>query len=588
MLHNQSMKAIKKFSMTSVLLCSVFALSTVAHGHGSDLELQILEDVNPDPDIVEVYLEAAETVIDFADNDSDSDRDDKRQAGGKKDEHEGTRVWAYNGSIPGPLIDTKVGDLLIVHFTNKLPEGTTVHWHGLETPADMDGSNIAQLEVPGDGGYFRYEFRLLTAGTFWYHPHVRGDEQVEKGLAGALVVHDPNEDADIGFPKHETTLVLDDILLDDRGQVAERFPSDPLERAAFQLNGREGNILMVNGKQLPTVYAMNGVSQRWRLVNVSNARTYRVSVPGHDLIRVGGDGGLLEKPLTLPPIEMITDPDNPSQMISNPDPNVGLMLTPGERADVIITPQKPSDGEVFIEWHDFPRGRHSTFFKPDGSIGMGDAADDGKRPPIAIMRMHFVKHKGKKPKGSEFVPPADLRTIPKVDTTDAASLPVVFGHTQPDANGDITFFTAMKNGMPLPFDAVTATDAADVLVGETRVWEVVNRAGADHPFHAHGWFFQPIETIYKEADGTVIERVAWPYLENKDTVRIPARPGALGTTTTVRMAVHFDDTGREGTVAAYGKQPFQGFSGGWVFHCHIFEHADLGMMSFFNVRYPEQ
>jgi len=575
-------RSIKEFSITLFLLGTVFSLSPVVYAN--KLDLVILEDVNPDPDIVEVYLEAVESEIDFADNTikgrRKTDRDDDNET-------DSTRVWTYNGSIPGPLIEGKVGDLLIVHFTNKLPEGTTVHWHGLEIPASMDGSNIAQLEVDSDGGYFRYEFRLLTAGTFWYHPHVRGDEQVEKGLAGALVVHDPVEDEEIGFPKNETMLVLDDILLDENGQVAERFPVDPLERAAFQLNGREGNILMVNGRQLPTQHAFNGVSQRWRLVNVSNARTYRVSVPGHDLIRVGGDGGLLEKPITLKPIDMIPDPENPLQMISNPDPDLGLMLTPGERADVIITPKGEHGSALFVQWHDFPRGRHRTFYKPDGSIGFDDAEDDGKRPPVDIMRIHIVSSRHKKPKGKEFIPPTELRTISRVDPTNAAALPVVFGHTPPNANGDIIFFSAMKNMMPLPFDAVTAVDAADVVVGETRVWEVVNRSGADHPFHAHGWFFQPIETIYKAVDGTVIDRVSWPYLENKDTLRIPARPGVLGTTTTLRMAVHFDDTGREGTVAAYGKQPFQDFSGGWVFHCHILEHADLGMMSFFNVRYPE-
>lgn len=573
-------KAAAKSSFVQLSMGAVLALSSTAVST-NDLDLTVLEDVNPAENIVEVYLEAAETDVSFAEQDKKKGKDEK------KVKPVTTRVWAYNGSIPGPLIEANVGDVLIVHFTNNLPESTTVHWHGLETPAHMDGSNIAQLEVPGNGGYFRYEFPLLTAGTFWYHPHIRTNEQVEKGLAGALVVRDPAEDKRIGFPRPETIMVLDDILLDENRQVAEPFPSDPLERSAFQLNGREGNVLLVNGHELPAVHATDGVSQRWRIVNISNARSWRLSVPGHDLVRVGGDGGLLEHPITLPPIDMIPDPENPGQLMSNPDPDLGLLLTPGERADVIITPRSNTGEDVFIEWHDFPRGRHSTFYKPDGSIGLGDADDDGKRPPIAVMRMKFVAQKGR-PKGTEFVPPTTLRTIDRIDAAGAAPLPVVFGHTPPNASGDVLFFVAMKNGMPLPFNAVSASDAADVLVGETRVWNVVNRTGADHPFHAHGWFFQPIETIYKAADGTVIGIEPWSYLENKDTVRVPARPGAPGTTTTVRMAVHFNDDGREGEVAAYGKQPFQGFSGGWVFHCHILEHADLGMMSFFNVRYPDE
>ena len=83
-----------------------------------------------------------------------------------------TEVWTYNGTIPGPTIEANVGDTLIVHFYNELPEKSTIHWHGLELPANMDGSNIAQNPVP-PGGYFRYEFKLLRPSLFWYHPHVR-------------------------------------------------------------------------------------------------------------------------------------------------------------------------------------------------------------------------------------------------------------------------------------------------------------------------------------------------------------------------------------------------------------------------------
>jgi FtsP/CotA-like multicopper oxidase with cupredoxin domain len=76
--------------------------------------------------------------------------------------------------------------------------------------------------------------------------------------------------------------------------------------------------------------------------------------------------------------------------------------------------------------------------------------------------------------------------------------------------------------------------------------------------------------------------------EVKDTVRVPARPGAaMRSRTIVRLAVMYDDTGREGEVAAHGKEPHDDMSGGWVMHCHILEHADHGMMTFLQVRYPE-
>ena len=109
-------------------------------------------DLNPVPDIVEVELVAREDYVDFGTGIP-------------------TKVWTYNGGIPGPTIRGKVGDTLIVHFHNCLDEETTIHWHGMEVPANMDGSHIAQLPVkPGNcdliregADYFRYEFKLLHA-----------------------------------------------------------------------------------------------------------------------------------------------------------------------------------------------------------------------------------------------------------------------------------------------------------------------------------------------------------------------------------------------------------------------------------------
>jgi len=87
-----------------------------------------------------------------------------------------------------------VGDRMIVHFTNKLPQPTTVHWHGMRVPIEMDGvPGISQPEVP-PGGSFTYDFIVPDAGLFWYHPHVMSAMQVGFGLYGAVLVEDPAED----------------------------------------------------------------------------------------------------------------------------------------------------------------------------------------------------------------------------------------------------------------------------------------------------------------------------------------------------------------------------------------------------------
>jgi FtsP/CotA-like multicopper oxidase with cupredoxin domain len=127
-------------------------------------------DENPDPSIVEVTLTASETTVSMIDGSNQT-------------------VWAYNGQVPGPSIEANVGDRVIVHFVNQLAEPSTIHWHGLRIADDMDGSPRVQEPVPADGE-FTYDFVVPDAGSFWYHPHVRSNVQIERGLYGALVVHD--------------------------------------------------------------------------------------------------------------------------------------------------------------------------------------------------------------------------------------------------------------------------------------------------------------------------------------------------------------------------------------------------------------
>ena len=315
--------------------------------------------LSADFDVVEVELVAREDMVSFGTGNM-------------------TSGYTYNGGIPGPTIEGKVGDRLIVHFRNLLPEETTIHWHGLELPANMDGSNISQHPIP-PGGTYQYEFTFLRASTFWYHPHIRTYAQVEKGLYGLIVVRDPDEDRRLGLPEREHYLVLDDVLLNENGQIAEPFPADPLENAVTQVNGREGNTLLVNGAVNSVGTVERGVPQRLRLVNVSNARFMRFSIPGHRMFRIGGDGGLLEAPIEIQPIDLVPDPDSQTEMISDPDPNRGLLLTPGERADVVFTPQG-DHSTIAAQWHDIARGRRRASFRPQRAADPGSFRGIGLDP----------------------------------------------------------------------------------------------------------------------------------------------------------------------------------------------------------------
>jgi FtsP/CotA-like multicopper oxidase with cupredoxin domain len=80
------------------------------------------------------------------------------------------RGYGYNGRVPGPVIEARQGQTLLVRLRNRLPEPTTIHWHGLRVPAAMDGTELVQRPTP-PGGSCEYRFDLPDAGTFWYHPH---------------------------------------------------------------------------------------------------------------------------------------------------------------------------------------------------------------------------------------------------------------------------------------------------------------------------------------------------------------------------------------------------------------------------------
>src|SRR5213596_583648 len=162
------------------------------------------------------------------------------------------RGFAYNGQVPGPLIEANVGDTIEVRLTNSLPQATTIHWHGIRVPAEMDGTEAVQPPVePGET--FEYQFVVPDAGTFWYHSHVNETEQLERGLYGALIVRGAREPA----VDRERVLHLDDLKLGPDGDVAPF--GDPHELH----EGREGDVLLINGRQEPELEMAAGQTERW-------------------------------------------------------------------------------------------------------------------------------------------------------------------------------------------------------------------------------------------------------------------------------------------------------------------------------------
>jgi len=396
------------------------------------LRVAAAEDLSPDPHVFETNLTASVTSLEIL-------------------EGLQTDVYSYNGTVPGPEIRVARGDRVIVHFTNDLPEPTTIHWHGVRVPNDVDGvPGVSQPEVfPGET--FTYDFVVPDSGTFWYHPHVRSAEQVGAGLYGSFVVTDPDEPRDLG---DELTLVLSDIDLREDGSLETDIIGENLQL----LFGREGNTLLVNGKLDPTLVARSGRRQRWRVVNAARTRYYQLAIAGHQFLRFGGDGGMIEHPVATETI----------------------VVAPAERVEVVFTPSAEPGTTLPVRWVPYDRGFGSTV-----------------RDEVQVMNIEV----GDQSPYADAPLPALSRNIEPLDLSSATELSLEL--TQNDKE-DGTLALGI-NGIP-SWEAppIQAT------LGETQIWTFKNTISFAHPMHLHGYFFQVLSV-----DGTPPAVREW-----KDTVDV--------------------------------------------------------------------
>ncbi len=214
-------------------------------------------------------------------------------------------LYAYNGTNPGPTIRANVGDLLVVDLFNDLDTATTIHWHGVAVPFDMDG--VTWMRDPiGPGETFTYQFRLTQAGTFFYHPHFDTESQVEGGLYGALVVHDPAD------PVPDVDIVL---IADGADELSLNHHAHGHGRRAvrWRVNGVEDAELSVDG----------GSTVRARFINASNVGILALSAPG--MLHIASDQGLLP------------GAQSPQRLILGPGDRADVELSVGEDDLVIQT-----------------------------------------------------------------------------------------------------------------------------------------------------------------------------------------------------------------------------------------------------------
>jgi blue copper oxidase len=451
----------------------------------------------------------------------------------------GERVWL------NPTFLVKAGDGFSANLTNWLDEETTIHWHGLHLDWRMDGHPLRAVR-PGDS--YRYAYTVVNqGGTYWYHTHGHGNtaRQVYMGLAGLFIVEDEDErrlSEALGLELGETDLPL---IIQDKNRDGEgNFVYDPDEMA--RVMGYTGSVILVN--MTPTPYLEVGTRlYRFRLLNASNARLYRLTltkVSNGELLPyrvIATDGSLLDRPHWVREV----------------------FLSPGERVDLLLDLTGFKVGEELAL-------KNLAFDPMHREHEMGPGMDHGGHTSHNSIGHAEEMHTGTRQlgDGDEFYV---LRMVVKDRFAHSESVPEILSDALPAATRgadvrSVTLSAATAAGQTRwLINGLTYEPEENPIVvqrGATEIWEIRNdERSMPHPMHLHGFRFRVLER--ENSPGQVAETAvdekgrAATDLGWKDTVLV--WPGE-----TVRIAIEFSHDFEDEQV--------------YLFHCHILEHEDAGMM----------
>ncbi len=436
-----------------------------------------------------------------------------------------TRLWGFGSSSPGPTLETRSGQGVLVEWANELPTAhflpidhsihgaeadkpdvrAVIHLHGAKAPAESDGYPESWY-VPGKSAVYHYP-NNQDATMLWYHDHTLGINRlnVVAGLFGVFLVRDPVEDS-LNLPsgKYEIPLVIYDRMFDEQGQLYYPVSGDP---KAPWVPEFFGDAILVNGKLFPYL-EVEPRRYRFRVLNGANGRFFHLSLSnGQTFHQIGSDQGLLPAPVSLDHV----------------------LLAPSERADLIL-----------------------------------DFTDHAGEPIVikndAFTVMQFRVSRGKSKDTSSL--PSTLRPVPRIPESEATNTRMLsLSEIDDRAQRPITMLlNAAHWKMP-----VTESPT----LNSVEIWNLVNLTDDSHPIHLHLVRFQILdrrrfEPFFYKNEG-VLKYTGAPVPPDaneagwKDTVR--ADPGMV-----TRIIVRFE-----------------GFIGRYVWHCHILEHEDNEMMRPYDV-----
>ncbi len=444
-----------------------------------------------------------------------------------------TRTFGYSGPLLGPAIRVKTGQTIKPVIANRLPVESSVHWHGLFVPSDVDGP----FNPIAPGQSWSPEIKVAQpAATTWFHPHPHGDtgRQTYMGLAGLLYVDDGSAEA-FNLPRDygvdDLPIVLQDRIFTPDGQLF--YDRSPMA----MMHGSRGDLILVNGAIRPVARPPAGLV-RLRLLDGANARNFKLGFSDERSFHiVANDAGWLAEPVQLTEIE----------------------IAPGERYEIIVdlSDGKPVD---LLTW-------------PDHNGRFGESMVERAKELMARMRERREVVLRIEPASAANRPKRDLpqrlqdpgrpdaskavrRRIFTFDSMMMANMQIMRGgagqghgghggHSPSMASAGQAAPTGMMMGINGKTYEMGRIDA-EVSLGSKEIWEIVSTEMA-HPFHIHGATFQTLTKAGKP--------VGAHEAGVKDTVLVDSRSELL---------VSFQQ-------ASTREKPF-------LFHCHILEHEELGMM----------
>ena len=386
------------------------------------------------------------------------------------------KAWTYNGQLPGPEIRVKEGETIRAVLKNYLPEGTTIHWHGLPVPNNMDGvPSITQSPVqPGQS--FVYEFKATPPGTYVYHTHY--SYQLDRGLYGALIIEPKKEERSYD---REYTLMLEAwATVDGGGPEASKmgkispgtgmmgmmrgqpWPGEPLHEPLYDAYGMNGKAFNAS---VPFKFK-KGDKMRLRIINASSSTTYTLRIAGHSLTITHTDG----RPVV--PFEVDA-----------------LKIGVTERYDVELHANNPG------RWH--------IYNLRDGSAVSGW--------PLGTLLYEGVESRNYNNDSLNRLRLNDynlLEGVEEVYSNPVGRVDKIFRMTLSGGMMGSPYWTI--NGMVYP-----NTDNIDIQESERIRFEYFNMSMMQHPMHLHGHFFEVVGS--GRSTGIRIK---------KDTLLIPAHMGS--------------------------------------------------------------